>query len=532
MLDKVIATCRTDIPQSYIDAFIENFDYLYNIMIEKGHIPEEVWNTLDIFPKDQDANGNEVSRDATISQESRQRAKSLTHQYQVDLRQKHFEDIQNERKRIEDGKRVKKLNQIRTARELRERLQSVLRHRNAEDEEDFSNLSIEDVFLSLKAPEMVEFILAHDPNINKKSQLKQLCKGKLKENMDAVENDLSQEEFNTTTLVAYRCRNMDCKFDLSESLSDSREDEIEPEDQNASATEALIVELTLENRLDAAVLPSELLSSLTWVGVACELFRVNETVQNPIVRVNEEMKQKADLLVKLLRSRLNAFMRKRRASKNCQNHWAIALAIKNLSTVAAHMVLSDHVKDNLNCLDESHSLLTSEFSRYPTSSTHNKDIGAYLYFDTNHCTPVRSGSVYAVDKGFGGRHGDHFKAAKDPTVQSSNFYNGYPTKCNVRAQSNLIRGHFESLTMVTVAGFDPKSDVAKVVDKDFTEGGLLVLNESDKTKMKECMKRDPDVVHKFQTFVAYLMEFGYDLAIAPASNVSDSFGFEAIVGLM
>jgi spore coat protein CotH len=63
-------------------------------MIEKGHIPEQVWQDLAIFPKDKDANENEVSRDATISQESRQRTKSLTHQYQVDLQQKHYQEIQ------------------------------------------------------------------------------------------------------------------------------------------------------------------------------------------------------------------------------------------------------------------------------------------------------------------------------------------------------------------------------------------------------------------------------------------------------
>jgi hypothetical protein len=138
-------------------------------------------------------------------------------------------------------------------------------------------------------------------------------------------------------------------------------------------------------------------------------------------------------------------------------------------------------------------------------------------------------AVSAIDKGFGGRHA---KAARDPNVQSSSFYTAYPTKCNVRAHSKLIRGHFDSLTMVTVAGFDPKSELAELVDKDYSEGGVLVLNESDRTKIKQSMRRDPHELHKFQTFLSYLMEFGYDLAIAPASNVSNSFGFEAIVGLM
>jgi hypothetical protein len=63
----------------------------------------------------------------TISQESRQRAKSLTHQYQVDLRQKHYEEIQSERKRVEDSKRAKIENQITTVMTIREKLNARLR---------------------------------------------------------------------------------------------------------------------------------------------------------------------------------------------------------------------------------------------------------------------------------------------------------------------------------------------------------------------------------------------------------------------
>jgi hypothetical protein len=349
-------------------------------VLEKGHIPEQVWQDLDIFPKDVDAGGNEVSRDATITQESRQRAKSLTHQYQVDLRQKHYQDIQSERKRLEDGKRAKIENQITTVKAIRDKLTARLRQSNAEDQ--FEYLSIDDIFETLRAPELVEFIVAHDPSISKKSQLKDLGKGKLLAIKDAMERDLTPEEFNTTTLMAYRCRDKECKFDLTERSSDDTDTERNPQEEEAVGTPPapMIVELSIVNGIETAVLPSQLLSSATWAGVACELFRVDETVQNPFVRVNDEMKQRADLLVKILRSRLDAFMRKRNVSASRQSHWAIKLAIKNLSTVAAHMVLSNHVKDNLMCISESHSLLSSEIPRYLESSIHPKDIGAYLYF--------------------------------------------------------------------------------------------------------------------------------------------------------
>jgi hypothetical protein len=44
-------------------------------------------------------------------------------------------------------------------------------------------------------------------------------------------------------------------------------------------------------------------------------------------------------------------------------------------------------------------------------------------------------------------------------------------------------------------------------------------------------KEGVDCGAKFQEIVAYLFEFGYDLALSPENDVSRSPGFELILGI-
>ena len=64
--------------------------------------------------------------------------------------------------------------------------------------------------------------------------------------------------------------------------------------------------------------------------------------------------------------------------------------------VAAYMVLCDHVKNDLSCIEGTETLLTPEVSKFIECNDANKDhIGAYLYRDNNHGVVIRSGKVSA-----------------------------------------------------------------------------------------------------------------------------------------
>jgi hypothetical protein len=52
-------------------------------------------------------------------------------------------------------------------------------------------------------------------------------------------------------------------------------------------------------------------------------------------------------------------------------------------------------------------------------------------------------------------------------------------------------------------------------DKDHTSGGLLITNAEDQRRIKSLLKKDLTSIQKHQEIIAYLFEFGYDLAISP-----------------
>ena len=131
--------------------------------------------------------------------------------------------------------------------------------------------------------------------------------------------------------------------------------------------------------------------------------------------------------------------------------------------------------------------------------------------------------------GFAGRGAEH-KAAASKSRAGSRFYELYPSKTSKRATRRGIRGHHEDLLFVIGAGFDPSSEVAASLSKSWQDGGLLILNESEKEKIGSAMKKASEV-QKFHHILAYTLELGYDLALAPGLNVSESPGFEAFLGI-
>ena len=107
----------------------------------------------------------------------------------------------------------------------------------------------------------------------------------------------------------------------------------------------------------------------------------------------------------------------------------------------------------------------------------------------------------------------------------------YPSKEGKRKEKRDKLGCFEHLTQIIAAGFDPSSEPAMQVIQSYDEGGLLIMSKEDERRIKSSLKKELTVVQKFQEVIAYLFEFGYDLALSPENNVSRSPGFESILGI-
>ena len=138
-------------------------------------------------------------------------------------------------------------------------------------------------------------------------------------------------------------------------------------------------------------------------------------------------------------------------------------------------------------------------------------------------------------RGYEERGDEHWKGARAP-VPSSNFYLMYPAKSANRSETFSKQGYFDNLNHVIIAGFDPTSEAANCVDKDISEGGILLLSEREKSLIKESMKsakgrRELTNIQKCQDVLSYQGEFAGDLAMSPLLNVSESAGFEALLGV-
>ena len=125
VLLKVIGTCRSTLPKEVYQSVIDNFTHLYRTMMEHGRIPEDVFDGLG-FPRDKDVYGHEVLRAAGISQESYQRSKCLTHEFQIDLRKERIERIENDQRHKADQMQQKRNEEVHSIGLIEEKLLNMI----------------------------------------------------------------------------------------------------------------------------------------------------------------------------------------------------------------------------------------------------------------------------------------------------------------------------------------------------------------------------------------------------------------------
>lgn len=440
VFNKYVAQCRRNPTQEEYDNLLDTFEYFLRAAIDHGHIDEELYDLYGVV-RDRDMNGNEVFRNAGISQESYQRAKCLTHKYQVHLRKQQILQLQKKERQKEELANAKWQAKIDNNIDVVHLLCSKLERdgklfeaeKDSPKEEYLSRCTL-DMIAELNGDQLGYFILARlDGEKYKFTSLSSLPKkGTLEEAQD--------ENAWTKIRIAYNClENPNCvegklPFDLTVVEDETSEEDFTP------------TVISLSD--DDDVLPSQLLSSEQWVKYVIELFNLEDM---GIAEVTKEEMDKADLLVKLLRERYYPHIKGRIKNKAKHTHWSMKLAYKNLPVDAALQVLSRHTKRDLLSLKEYDSLLASNTNSFYQVSRFPSKEGAYLYYDDNLGDFVRSGKK-TRGGGFAARgkeHKDGAKAAKS----SSNFYFKYPSETSARKSQSNKQGLFENLSFVVAAGF-------------------------------------------------------------------------------
>ncbi len=55
-------------------------------------------------------------------------------------------------------------------------------------------------------------------------------------------------------------------------------------------------------------------------------------------------------------------------------------------------------------------------------------------------------------------------------------------------------------------GFDSQSSSTLYIDNNYSQGGVLILNEADKEKIRSSMRQNPNILQKFHSFLAYQID--------------------------
>jgi hypothetical protein len=163
--NKILKTKRQNITKTEMELIEKTFSQLYNVMKDRGYIPESLFDDLG-YPKDV-VSGKLFERHQGIEAEWMQRAKILTHEFQKQLREERerktveeFEEKQNKlRQEIDELIQLNKETEQMLKEQIAVRLHGNLLHtcNNNSNESLLTNATL-DMIKGLTVPYMKAFI--------------------------------------------------------------------------------------------------------------------------------------------------------------------------------------------------------------------------------------------------------------------------------------------------------------------------------------------------------------------------------------
>ena len=498
---KITATTRRAISKEEYENCVNQFPLLLQVHYEEGHLTDPVMEVHGIAV-DVNSKGERVHREAGISQEAYQQSKCISHKSQHSYRQQRLDEISaREQEEIAEAEVTKSL--IRVRNEECEKLLLA-----AADTSDLSLVEI-DIFGKPLKTQLKAFYSARKEGTPEGGWPN---KGSVAEAKSGKINMIK---------LAFDC----CSLPV---LPSPREQQA-PEERHPSVA-AAEEGIACETAVAAPLSLGQCIFRLTKESIA-ELKGSLDPLQAHDIddeRDLSSLQMEVDLLTKLLWARLERHIKKRVTDAKKHSHWVWNFARLNISCVAAVMVLKGHARKNLEgivdrgqvCLLRPPGAGGKFVPLSKSSEMASKLQGCYLYFDPEQGNWIRSGEVSG--RPFQERLKEHEARSKlrDEKDVESKFYTSYPSKDTQIDVSKTKIGDFEDLVAYCGIGFDGTSSVDKL---------LRLFNWGD-----EMMQRRLSQLHwkgkseelKQVHMLGYLFELMYDLAIAPATNVSRSPGFE------
>jgi hypothetical protein len=554
--DALLATCRKSPTISEYELTKKSFPKLIQHQFDHGHIPDTLLEDLG-FPKDRDFDGKEVRRDATITQEARQRAKCLTHEHQMLLRKELIlKRLATEKaKEAQNAINIQQL--LEQNKECEERLLRLLQDADSGITKNKRRKQAPAPVTGVIVPPapLPMVVQPSIPGPNSSSlpfdrltleMMVDCCLNPLKsfirvrecENMDKTcklpknkgSLELAREKEDECVLGwAYNVRNKPVIMKLpvpSEAIVLSPQ----PIQRYQNAT---IVQWGHSSSIVPvdATRASVLLARPEWISRVLYCFSEDRQLEE----ISNIAMDQADLLQTILLQRLDRHISNRVQNKEKHSHWCWNWARQNLGHIAAIMTVFRHSKmDVSHGWDPTVCLLSGFINFWPASNELANLEGCYLYYDSNDNEWIRSGKV--TNRSFQTRHAEHARAARLTTTAdtASTFYTTYPSSASAHIGLCTTRkGHFEKLMQYVGVGFNRKKDhVERYLTTCVDAGdGVFAFDGTMKERCGRVNFKGTKMVGERQIhFVAYLCELGYDLALSSTHNISRSPGFETPLG--
>jgi hypothetical protein len=571
--DMLLATCRMDPRTAEYELTETSFPRLIQEQFDHGHIPDSILEEIGL-PKDRDMTGKEVRRDATITQEARQRAKCLTHKHQVSLRKELIanRDAAAKKKEADTANRIQL--HLEKNKDCEARLMQLLEdaesgattkqtRKQAKESQSrracpppvvadpprhtgvpchqpvqaapsarpviapprpvchlpFDRITLE-IMAGCCVPQLHSFVYVRECENVAKS-----CKIPARK---GTPEQAKEKENECLIGMAYRVRNKPVVLKLPVPTQT-----LVPQQQEQRYQRATIIQWGYSSTDIPSdfMQASELLSRPEWIRRVLYCFCSEGRRQED--EISDDMRHRADQLQKILLQRLTFHIRDRVQDPKKHFHWCWKWATSNFGHVAAIMTLSHHVKEDLTCLGTK-CLLSNVNNFVPACNEQENLEGCYLYHDSNDGEWIRSGKV--TNRSFATRHKEHERAAAltNQADLASIFYCSYPSSTACLATTATRRGTFERLIQFVGVGFDRRQDdVVRYLTTCVNEGdGVFAFDTVAKEKCAKVKFRGVDAVEQKQLhLVAYLCELAYDLALSSNHNVSRSPGFETPLGI-
>ncbi|CAB9514787.1 expressed unknown protein [Seminavis robusta] len=509
-LDRMISTCRTTIPTTLRQKCWDDYPRLAAECMTRGMVPESVFDELG-YDMDKNPDGIEVPKHQGISQEHRQRAKCLTHEAQVELRQAKMIAVEAAltRKFSECLTKHKTLSDLN--KECEAKLQELVNDPQGllgPVEPTLEN------FGSITAPRLKAFIHVRTfPTYTTDKGPKDWTGWPKKSSAaEAANGD------RCLVRLAYDCRDKPCIMQKLVKPVKAMPQQL----RHLSAT--IIRSSTLTFHSDAYPLASSLLADDTWRVKLIAAYRLDSETT---VTVTESSLGSADYLQKRLIKRLEVHVTTKLEKSEHKENWCWNLTASKLGHVSAILILFGYVKDDLECLDETSCFLLDNPALFRLVTEEFEEDGVYMYWDTNNMQWIRVGMVAL--RRFWLRFIEHSKMAQLKSGESGAFYNAYPSKyAKKTVDPALRRGYHENLRQYIALGYPLAKDVKDLVD-------VFGFKAADNRWIKSMRYRTKNgqaiqLADQQRRALHYLIECGLKLCLAPACDISVNAGWEQATG--